>query len=108
MDVDDCPNPTWETTPCPQNRPDDMGDCLEEHFIDCQIPLDPLPSSREAGPKKYNRVHGVALDGITIQGPREAGGLSLEEANIVKDYCNGHCTPGMNQGETDTGFRGFT
>ena len=36
-----------------------------------------------------DKTSGVALDGIRIAGPREAGGLSLEEANIVKDECNG-------------------
>ena len=61
----------------------------------CRFPLNPLPVRREEGPKKYNRVHGIGLDGVTIQGPREAGGLSLLEANIVKDACFGHCTPGM-------------
>ena len=95
-DVEDCPNPTWETTTCPQNEDWDGGDCLAIHNIDCRLPLAPLPVSRDDGPQKYNRVHGVGIDGITIQGPREAGGLSLEEANIVKDECEGHCTPGMN------------
>eukprot|EP01047_Picozoa_sp_COSAG01_P012188 COSAG01_NODE_543_length_15700_cov_50.208961_9_plen_439_part_00 len=94
-DVDDCPNPSWETTTCPQNEPESQGDCLRVHNLECRIPLTVLPVSQADVPKKYNRVHGLGIDGVTIQGPREAGGLSLLEANIVKDECNGHCTPGM-------------
>ena len=37
----------------------------------------------------------MGLDGVPIDGPAEAGGLTMEEANIVKDHCNGHPTPGF-------------
>jgi hypothetical protein len=55
----------------------------------------PLPGSKTVGPQKYYGLNGVALDGVGVDGPREAGGLTLEEANIVKNDCNGHPTPGM-------------
>lgn len=94
--VDDCPNPSWYTAQCPQQEGvEDHGDCLLPFHFHYKIPLDAKPVSQEFGPAKYDRAHGVGLDGVDIRGPREAGGLSLDEANIVKDKCNGHPTPGM-------------
>lgn len=92
--TDDCPNPSWLTRTCPQNMPQTQGDCLEPANVSWKIPANPLPVRQSLGPAKYNRLNGVALDGVPIEGPEEAGGLSLDEANIVKNSCNGHPTPG--------------
>ena len=95
IEKDDCPNPSWHEAQCPQQGIEDQGDCLEPFHFHYRIPVVAKPVAQELGPAKYNRAHGVALDGVDIRGPREAGGLSLDEANIVKDKCNGHPTPGM-------------
>ena len=112
-EVDDCPQESWKTTPCPQNMPEDQGDCLkvknkmarhpvnvrypppginctthtagcfaarpawlrpwQVHDLECRIPLEARPVMQSAGPKKYNRVHGIGIDGVTIQvNPRTA------------------------------------
>ena len=64
---DDCPNPSWETMTCPQNMPEDQGDCLDPSFRYWQFPLRPLPSSSEAGPKRYpGQGHGMGIDGVPI------------------------------------------
>lgn len=43
------------------------------HDLECQIPLEARPVMQSAGPKKYNRVHGIGIDGVTIQvNPRTA------------------------------------
>jgi hypothetical protein len=94
--VSDCPQESWETMTCPQNRPENMGDCLDPTERFWRFPKNALPVSDADGPTRYpGQGHGMGLDGIMIDGPNEAGGLTLQEANIVKDACNGHPTPGF-------------
>jgi hypothetical protein len=78
-DKDDCPNPSWYTSPCPQQDNPDIGDCLRPYEFHYRIPLRAFPVMSSVGPQKYDRAHGVGLDGVDIWGPREVSTISTTQ-----------------------------